>query len=676
MPDKHYLQRELEERIESDPGIWDFIRSASLDGVWYWDLENIEQEWMSPEFWTLFGYDPKTKKHLASEWQDIIFAEDLETAKANLYQHLEDPNHPYDQIVRYRHAAGHTVWVRCRGLAIRDESGKPTRLLGAHNDLTEQMSIRDRLADSNNLLAAVLNSVQSGVVGLLPDRRIAFINAAARDILGGRTEAVPFAWPDDIHFLDRESFQPIDEAHNPVERALAGKTLTGETHILACASQPQNRYVRLSSSSVENESARVQSVLVIDDVTSQEVSRQQVERSSRLDALGQLTGGIAHDFNNLLATMQYAVQLAQHQELPEKADKYLKTALSSIDRGTALTHRLLAFAKRQPGQAKASRVRTIIDEFSELARPTIEEHINLTFEINDPNLWVYCDISQLENALLNLFLNSRDAIIRSGKGSHISIVVRSVAEVDADVGIKLDNPDSYKARGMSEDQAADKARNDNRARRYVEFAITDNGPGMSEEVKRRSIDPFFTTKETNSGTGLGLSMVYGFIQQSDGEMRIYSEEGMGTTVRLLIPRGTVEGKREDPVERLPKAMGSGEAVMIVEDEANLLTMMKDIVETLGYRVFTARSGQQALDLLKAEQSVRVVLTDIVMPGEISGFDLAKRVVASNPHCKIIYMSGYTGFTTDEMGDAVAPMISKPATPTELGLALAEALSSN
>ena len=146
--DKYYLHAELEAALQQDTVIWEFLRAGSLDGVWYWDLENPDNEWMSPEFWQLFGVDPATKRHSPSEWQDLIFPEDGKLALQNFEKHLLDPTYPYDQTVRYKHADGSTVWVRCRGMAIRYENGKPVRFLGAHVDLTKQMNVK-RTANSN-----------------------------------------------------------------------------------------------------------------------------------------------------------------------------------------------------------------------------------------------------------------------------------------------------------------------------------------------------------------------------------------------------------------------------------------------------------------------------------------------------------------------------------------------
>lgn len=677
--DKHYLEAELEDRIRDDPNVWDFIRKSSLDGVWFWDIENPEHEWMSEEFWETLGYDPGTKKHLADEWQDIIFKEDRDLAVANLTAHIEDGSKPYDQVVRYRNGAGHTTWIRCRGLALRDETGKAIRVLGAHMDLTDLVSdaqLRETaFEESNQRLNAVLDAAQSGIIGLSDEGQVVFLNPRARHMLGGISDVLPCDWPEEITFLDIENMSPLEASQDPVQRALAGQALTGETSVMSRKNNVDPRYVRVSSKPVaEGGRSDVGTVVVIDDVSEHEKNRQQIERSSRLDALGQLTGGIAHDFNNLLATIEYSVQLASTEQSPVKMNTYLKTALSSVRRGADLTQRLLAFAKRQPGLSKSGFVPSFIDEFAGLVSPTIEAQIELMFETDASELWVFCDHGQLENALLNLVLNSRDAIIRHGVGSKIVVKVRGVAEIEADSILRSEDPHTYIAKGLHTDHEAAHAQADGMAYRYVEFAVTDNGPGMPEEIKRRAIDPFFTTKNTNSGTGLGLSMVYGFIQQSSGEMRIYSEVGHGTTVRLLLPRGTPTGTREEPVERVPVPAGHGQCILVVEDEQNLLAMMTELMQSLGYRVIPAKSGREALAQVQKGLEFDLLLTDIVMPGGIGGFALAREVRELRPNVPVLYMSGYTGFSDSEMGSVVAPLIQKPSPPTELATALRDAFT--
>jgi signal transduction histidine kinase len=370
-------------------------------------------------------------------------------------------------------------------------------------------------------LSAVLDAAHSGIFGMSNAGEIVFANAGARHMLGGLNIDLPTKWPENIQFLDSEDLTPLEMSKDPIKRALAGQTIKGETTIMSRLGSEHPRYTRVSSAPLARDvSPGISAVVLLDDVSEQEMNRQQVERAGRLDALGQLTGGIAHDFNNLLAAIKYSIQLADVATDDDKRQEYNEIALKSVRRGANLTQRLLAFAKRQPGIAKSREVEDIVSEMKELMVPTIEENFTLEFIVEDPGLWVFVDVAQLENAMLNLVLNARDAIMRSGKGNRIVVKARSVAEIDADMQLRKESADTYIAKGLYAEHARERSREDGRAFRYVEFSVTDNGPGMDEETKRRAIDPFFTTKASNSGTGLGLSMVYGFIQQADGEMRI------------------------------------------------------------------------------------------------------------------------------------------------------------
>ncbi|MEL7466449.1 MAG: PAS domain-containing protein [Pseudomonadota bacterium] len=662
--EEHYLKSELYELIRSDGEVFDFLRAGSLDGVWFWDLENPEHEWMSPEFWRSFGFDPEAKEHLASERQEVIFPEDRDKALANFEAHCADPAHPYDQIVRYRGADGGTVWVRCRGVAIRDEAGKPIRMLGAHTDLTDLMNEKASAEATGALLQSVLDTATSGIVGLDEEGVIRSINPAARHMLGAINDPTPLPWPSAIRFLDPEDMRILDASSSPLHRAMAGAKVKGEIHLLTRATSDLTRYVRFASAKLDTKASPVTTVLVMDDVSDQEMNRQQVERKSRLDALGQLTGGIAHDFNNLLATVQYASKLLEAEPISDKGKEHNRIIRASIERGVDLTTRLLAFAKRQIGIVKSHPIESVLNDFERLIRPTIEESIHLELVCEDPGLMVFCDHPQLENALLNLVLNSRDAILRSGKGSRITVNARGLASSPAaDQTLLREESDSYAPPSADADEA----------NRFIEFSVSDDGPGMTPEVRRRSVDPFFTTKATNSGTGLGLSMVYGFLQQNDGLLRIYSEEGEGATVRLILPRGDSDDQREGP-QTLPQApQGDRERVLVAEDDALLQTVIKDIIESFGYEVMVVGSGRAALARIEAGEEFDVLLTDIVMPGGLGGFELAKKARDAVPDLPIIYMSGYAGHMEKDMGDVVAPMARKPCQPHELAELLSAAI---
>ena len=662
--EKHYLETELETLVQTDPTIWQFLREGSLDGVWYWDLENPEHEYMSPEFWRLFGFNPSDKKHLAAEWQDLIFPEDLELAKENVAKHCADPNHPYDQVVRYHCANGGVAWVRCRGIAVRDETGKAIRLLGAHNDITAQKEEEQVVATLNHELETIFNAATSGIVALDAGGQIVRINNRARHFLGGISDPVPFAWPNGITFLDAETLHPLDDSADPIRRALAGNVLRNETHLMR---RPQagdaRRYVRVASALPETKDSAIHAVLVIDDISREERNRQVVERKSRLDALGQLTGGIAHDFNNLLGSLVYSVDIARRAKASEKRETHLEAAMGALMRGRTLTSRLLAFARKQPGVANVRATSDIFDEFHVLVRPMLEAQIEITLTVDEPDLRQYCDPVQLETALMNLTLNARDAILRSGKGNKIDIRARPVRAPNKDLDNRQEgtHPDSDTADGSSF--------------RYIEISVTDNGPGMDDETLARCTDPFFTTKDTNSGTGLGLAMVYGFVRQSDGDLRICSEEEVGTTVQMTLPRGSELGGREEPTKEDDAIHGNAQTILVVEDELTLLMGLTEVLEELDYEVVSARSAPDAMEMVENGEHFDLLLTDVVMPGPFGGFELARRVREKRPNVPVLYTSGYTGFSAQEMGEVQAPLLQKPALPHELAAAIAVALSS-
>lgn len=658
---KNYLESELEALIQTDPKVWQFLRESSLDGVWDWDLENPEHEYMSPEFWRLFGFDPADKKHLAAEWQDLIFPEDLEIAKENVAKHCADPTHPYDQIVRYRCSDGSVAWVRCRGIAIRDETGKPYRLLGAHNDITAQKREELKAATLSQDLETIFNAATSGIVALDSDGQVIRVNDRARHFLGGISDAVPFAWPETIKFLSADTLQPLDAVADPIKRALAGATLRNETHLLRHARDGDfRRYVRVGSAQPEASGSSIHTVLVLDDISNEERNRQVGERKSRLDALGQLTGGIAHDFNNLLSSMVYAIDLARRANTEEAAKKQLDRAMSTIERGRSLNARLLAFARKQPGLAKPRLATSVFDEFEGLIRPILEEQIEITFTVDEPDLSLYCDPSQLEMALMNLTLNARDAILRSGIGSSIRVRARAVRAANEDVDSRQSDLDLDKATQTSY--------------RYIEIGVTDNGPGMDSDTLYRCTDPFFTTKASNAGTGLGLAMVYGFAQQSGGIFRVYSDEGAGTTVQLTLPRASELGVLEEPQLNDAAIKGNSETILVVEDELHLLEVLSEVLEELQYKVVTARSGPEAMAIIDRGENFDLLLTDVVMPGAFGGFELARRVRAIIPSAPILYTSGYTGYSVEEMGEVSAPILQKPCLPHELATAISNALS--
>ena len=499
-----------------------------------------------------------------------------------------------------------------------------------------------RIAALNARLNAILETAQSGILGLDKGGSIVADNAGARAILPPEVFGAGADWPDLIPTRGVDDMEPLTGTANPFVRAARGETIRDALVIIGDGEMP--RYLKVSSAPIATRpSEDVQAVVLLDDVSELERNRQQAERAARLDALGQLTGGIAHDFNNLLGTIEYAVELAR-DDVSETGNRYLDTARNAVRRGADLTRRMLTFARRQPGAPRSHDVAALMANVAELSRPALDASIRLEIVEPETPLWVQCDDGQFENAVLNLVLNSRDAIRASGHGSTITVRVRA-----------LD--------GMSSRQLG-RPGPDGGARDFVEFSVSDDGPGMSAEVRRRATDPFFTTKGQQDGTGLGLSVVYGFVEQSGGVLKIYSEVGRGTTVRLILPRGSAEGAAPRRSTDQPVTPGAGEHILVVDDQPDLLAITRDMLEGFGYRVTTARSGAEALERLGSAGPCDLLLTDVVMPG-MSGFEIAAAVRAMAPKVPVIYMSGYTGISDEQMGDVVAPVVQKPSPPGEL-----------
>ncbi|WP_424931662.1 response regulator [Amaricoccus macauensis] len=540
----------------------------------------------------------------------------------------------------------------------------------------EQASL-DSVELVNARLQMVLETSTNGVVAVDVREQVVLANDVARQMLGLPAGIPPFPWKSDGVFLNAEDLNPLDDKAHPVLRALAGEAFRGEIVAIKVPLQAGTRYLRVSARHVEPGSqalypdVEIRLVLIFEDVTEQEVNRQKFERAGRLDALGQLTGGIAHDFNNILASIMYAIELSLSDPLPDKARDWLTRARRSVGRGSDLARRLLAFARQQPGIAQSRPVREVLSEIESLARPAIEATIEIEIECPEEELMIFCDPGQLENSLLNLILNSRDAIRQSGMGNRIKVAARAIDRpLIADPGI-TPGPD-----GAIEPSTTPMRTQFQKSQRFIEISVTDNGPGMSSEVKRRAIDPFFTTKGQNMGSGLGLSIVYGFVQQSGGEMRVYSEPKLGTTVRMLIPRGADLGAAGEVQTRLPTPLGQAERLLLVEDDEGLLRMLEDVVTSLGYRYISASSGAEALRVIDDGAEFDLLLTDIVMPGSLDGYELARELRDRQPDVPVVYMSGYAGLEGNNVGSVAGPWIQKPCTAGDLARVLRSSLNSS
>jgi PAS domain S-box-containing protein len=477
----------------------------------------------------------------------------------------------------------------------------------------------------------------------------------SRDLLNvigpeGRQRAVNPAWTRLLGYDEAEligtSLEALTHPEDvPTTRSCLAALLRGEAvpefDIRICARDGTYRWV---SWTVVPEGGMIYGIGR--DVTRRKQLEDQLRQSQKMEAVGQLTGGIAHDFNNMLTGILGGIDMVRRrvsQGRIDDVDRFLDAALQSGQRAAALTHRLLAFSRRQTLDSRPLDVAVLVRSIEDLLRRTLGEQIELTIDMS-PDLWfAVADDNQLESAILNLVINSRDAMPDGGRltiaGRNAHLSARDLADSD---------------RGEAGD--------------YVEIRVADTGLGMPADVLAKAFDPFYTTKPQGQGTGLGLSMIYGFIQQSRGDVLIESREGIGTTIRLFLPRH--HGAPDDSALAAPAAallLGTGETVLVIEDDPAVRLLVLQVLQELGYHAIETADERDAVPILRSEHHLDLLISDVGLPG-MSGRRLAEIARASRPNLPVLFMTGYAKEAADQAQflDAGMEIITKPFTVDELG----------
>jgi signal transduction histidine kinase len=383
------------------------------------------------------------------------------------------------------------------------------------------------------------------------------------------------------------------------------------------------------------------------EVADRLLAEEALRQAQKMEAIGQLTGGIAHDFNNLLTIITGNLEILQRR-LPPDAERLRKAAdqaLKGATRAAALTHRLLAFSRRQPLDPRALQPNRLVAEMSELLRRTLGETVVLKTVLPDHVWSTQVDPNQLENAIVNLAVNARDAM---PDGGNLTIETGN-AYLD----------EGY-VRTLPEPIAAGE---------YVLLAVSDTGTGMDKKTMERVFEPFFTTKAAGKGTGLGLSQVYGFVRQSQGHVRIYSEVGQGTSVKIYLPRfiGTNEERTGASLQAAAPALGQGESILVVEDDDDLRAYSTEALTELGYKVMAAADARSALQILAGSRHLDLLFTDVVLTGGVNGRELADEAARYRPGLKVLFTTGYTSNAIVHHGrlDPGVQLIGKPFTYQDL-----------
>ena len=386
------------------------------------------------------------------------------------------------------------------------------------------------------------------------------------------------------------------------------------------------------------------------EVSRRESTEQALRQAQKMEAVGRLSGGIAHDFNNMLTVILGNIDMASRRlgDDNSRIHRLLDAARQASERAAILVQRLLAFSRQHPMEVKAVDINRLVQSMSELLRRTIGETVTVETVLAG-GLWkIAVDPNQLENAILNLAVNGRDAMPDGGR-------------------LTIETSNSY----LDDAYAASNSDDGLAAGQYVLLAVTDSGTGMSREVRERAFEPFFTTKPTGMGTGLGLSMVYGFAKQSNGHIKIYSEAGEGTTIKLYFPRlaeqrDLSEWSDERVARPAPIPRGS-ETILLVEDDEEVRKFSVEVLREHGYPIHAAADGARALSLLETESDISLLFTDVVLPGGMNGRQLADEARRRRPELKVLYATGYTRNAIIHQGrlDAEVELLTKPFTAEAL-----------
>ena len=607
------------------------------------------------------------------DWRKALHSDDLERILGE-QRAGEGSRKPFALEARYRRHDGQWRWLRSESQPRWGPGGEHIGFIGVAHDITASKEAEHALTELNETLERRIED---------RTRQLVASEALIQTFFDHSSECHA------VIVEESDGLFRYAEA-NPATLRLYGKTraeVIGRTidkvlgaeraseigaHLTAClrAGAP-HRYERSQGDKVieaivtpaPQELGALRRVIVSAyDVTERRRLEQQLNQSQKMDAVGQLTGGVAHDFNNLLTLVMGGLDIIGRQmtNLPDplaltRMERGRDMAMQGARRAASLTTRLLAFSRQQPLTPQALDANKLVADVCELLRRTLGETIVLETMLGD-GLWrTYADANQLENALLNLGLNARDAMPDGGK------LIIETANATLDKAYISSLGDSVEPG------------------EFVLIAVTDTGAGMDKTTQERAFDPFFTTKEIGKGTGLGLSQVYGFARQSTGHVKIYSELGEGTTVKIYLPRSVSDAEKALTNEASKASRWTGtETILVVEDDEALREYAAEILQELGYHVLRASNGVAALETLGREEHVDLLLTDVVMPGGLNGRQLAEKAVGQRPALRVLYMTGYTRNAIVHHGrlDAGINMISKPFSFEELAAKVRQRLDAS
>ncbi|WP_288378828.1 PAS domain S-box protein [uncultured Massilia sp.] len=633
---------------------------AMPNQVWSADARG-SLNWFNDVIFAYSGYDHAAL--LGDGWGRMIHPGDLQAIRARWTESVAT-GQPFESEVRLRRADGAYRWHLNRAVPLRADGGEGGEVIGwvgTNTDIEEQKNTAQRYAALND-------DLQGQVAQRTAERDRMW--RLSKDILlvarfDGSVEAVSpsfgalLGWSE-TDILGRNFMELVhadDRGATIAQMASLGqggyvnkfenryRRKDGSWCLLSWTAAPDERFVHAIGRDITAEREQQ------DAIRRTELALQQ---SQKMETIGKLTGGVAHDFNNLLQIISGNLQLLQMAHADPDARqggaRYIENARSAVEKGAKLASYLLAFGRRQPLEPKVIKIGRLVSNMEDMLRRALGEEIEIEMVISG-GLWnTAVDVGQVENAILNLAINARDAMDGSGRMT-------------------------IEATNAVLDEMYCRAHGDVMPGQYVMLAVTDTGSGMAPEVAGRAFEPFFSTKEEGKGTGLGLSMVYGFVKQSGGHVKIYSEIGQGTSVKIYLPRSTAAEEPIGPVEQ-QGAVGGSETILVAEDDEAVRATVVEMLTQLGYRVLKASDAASALAVIESGVPIDVLFTDVVMPGTLRSPELARIARERLPNLAVLFTSGYTENAIVHGGrlDPGVELLGKPYTRERLARRIRQVLA--
>ncbi|MDD1523228.1 MULTISPECIES: PAS domain S-box protein [Bradyrhizobium] len=626
------LQNQLEERRQ--------IFETSQDLIMVMDARaHVAQ--ISPSSQTILGYRPD--EMIGRSGADFIHPAHLEQSRAEM-RAMRRGERVKLADTRCLHKNGHEVWLSWLG----SWSEPAKRFFFVGRDMTEARLAQESLRESERLARNIVETSLDAFVQTDETGSILNWNSQAEQLFGWRRDEVLGKSTIDLIVAESER----ERVRAGLKQFLAeedGTTLNRRRELMCRRRDGKEFRAELSVTALKRREGLLFNVFYR-DLTDKIAAEERIRHAEKMEAVGQLTGGVAHDFNNILTVITGTIEiLAEAVAKEPQLAAITKMIDEAAARGADLTQHLLAFARKQPLQPREIDINSLIVDTAKLLRPTLGEQIQIESVFEDENCVAIVDPNQLTTAILNLALNARDAMPGGGK----LIVETGAAYLDEVYAGANDVPPGH----------------------YVLIAVSDTGTGIPAHMLPRVFDPFFTSKGPGKGTGLGLSMVYGFIKQSAGHIKIYSEEGHGTTIKMYLPPGktpTASGEGVTPAT----IEGGHETILVVEDDRLVRDYVLAQLHSLGYVTLQAADAAEALAIVAAGKPFDLLFTDVIMPGKMNGRQLADELMKTRPDLKVVYTSGYTENAIIHHGrlDSGVMLLAKPYRKSDLARIIRKALS--